>query len=150
MIRSEQDLLELLQRESILHPFRKPQALILVPQMDHSEAAAWENRLEHLRQQCGCTAGAIGLAVFAIASVAYILRTSSLSNSDFNADNLVLPSAIFLGGLIMSAALGKLLALSVAIIRYRRTCFELKRRLTGDPALILDLATPTTLGVPHP
>jgi len=38
-------------------------------------------------------------------------------------------AAIFLGGLILSTLLGKFSGVSMAMVRYRRTCLELQDRL---------------------
>jgi len=129
VVRTEADLQKLLQPEQLLHPFRKPQALIRVPGLLQSEAADWEKRLESFRQQCGCTAGAVAIGAFAVASVAYALRTGSIATDNLPSNSILLRAGVFVAGLVLSAVFGKLLGLSVAFLGYRRTCFQLMKRL---------------------
>jgi hypothetical protein len=129
IVRAEGDLLKLLQPEGRLHPSRKPTVLVRVPGLRDSEATAWEVRLENLRQQCGCAAGAIALGAFAIGGVVYALLQNSLALVNPPLTAILLQSGLFLVGLILSALLGKLLGLSLARIRYQRACLELQERL---------------------
>lgn len=129
VVHTEADLRKLLWPEQLFHPFRKPQVLIRVPELTQSEASDWERRLENFRKQCGCTAGAVAIGAFALASVAYALHSGSPATSNPLSSGLLLKAGVFVTGLILSAVFGKLLGLSAAMVRYRQTCFELMNRL---------------------
>jgi len=131
LIKSEADLQRLMRPESALHPFRKPPVVIDIAELTRAETAAWELRLEALRQSCGCTSGAVFLGILALASLAYVLASAvrpgfSLPGKD---ENFWDDGAIFLLGLIISAALGKLVGLSFAAVRFRHTCRALQERV---------------------
>lgn len=134
MILTKADLGLLLRPESVWHPFRKPRFRIRIPELPESESLAWEGRLENLRQQCGCTAGAIGLGAFVLLSVAYSLHDNSPVDT-LGLEAFVLRGAFLAAGLISSALIGKLLGLSVAQVRFRRACFELHKRLLAIEAV---------------
>jgi len=50
-----------------MYSFRKPRLLKHTPRMAEPEARTWQRRLGNLRQQCGCSAGALALGGFALA-----------------------------------------------------------------------------------
>jgi hypothetical protein len=97
----------------------------------------WQNRLESLRQECGCRASAIALGCFALAGVVYVtvtaLRPNIVTEPDYQV--LGLNGAVFFAGLVFSALFGKFMGLTRANILFRRTC----------RALVARLATPTTI-----
>lgn len=128
VVRTKDDLQQLMEPEGSMHSFRKPRLLIHVPQMADSEARAWEWRLEGMRQDCGCSAGAMGLCVFAVIFVAYALHNSSPS-ATLPPGAFLLDGVIFVAGLILSAVAGKLIGLWMAAGRFRRTCLQLQERL---------------------
>ena len=129
LVTSKDDLWLLLKREGILHPFRKPQPLIRIPELSKREAEAWEHRLENLRQQCGRQSGAFALAAFAILFVAYSLANDVATAGQLQLSDFARQGAILVAGLAVSALLGSLIALCFASFRFRRTCFELHQRL---------------------
>lgn len=129
VVREKDDLQQLLRPEGLMHPFRKPRLLIRTPCMAEPEARAWEWRLENLRQQCGCSAGALALGGFALAFLTVSLHNSSPAIGKLALRESLLDGVIFIGGLILSALIGKFIGLSVAMVRYRRTCLELQDRL---------------------
>jgi hypothetical protein len=131
LIRTEADLLALIRPQSLLHPFRKPPALLGIPQLSADENAAWCQRLEYLRQQCGCTAAAIGLGIFTLTGFVYVLTAALQTNPGTEPDHqaILLNGAVFFAGLILSVLLGKLVGLTFAALRFRRTCRALQTRL---------------------
>ena len=129
VVRTTTDIEPLLTPESIVHPFRKPRLSLQIPQMALSEVTAWESCFEALRQQCGCSAGAIALGVFVLCFAAFSVRNSSPASGQMSVRALVLYAALFVVGTTMSALLGKFVGLTVTLIRYRRACFELQKRL---------------------
>ena len=129
VVRKRDDLQHLPSPEGIMHPFRKPQLLIRIPQIAEPEARVWEWRLENLRQQCGCAEGAIALGVFALSFVAVAIYNTSPATGNLQRGEFLLDGVLFLGGLIVSALVGKFIGLSVAMVRYRFACFELQERL---------------------
>ena len=132
LIRTEADLLALIRWQSLLHPFRKPPALLLnIPQLPADENAVWSQRLEYLRQQCGCTAAAICLGVFTLASFVYVLAAALQTKPGIEPDRqaMLFNGALFFAGLILSALLGKLVGLTFAALRFRQTCRALQTRL---------------------
>jgi hypothetical protein len=137
LIRTEADLAQSLRRESIFHPFRKTPVVLNIPQLSAEENMLWQNRLESLRQECGCRASAIALGCFALAGVVYVtvmaLQPNSVAEPDYRA--LGLNGAVFFVGLVFSALFGKFLGLARANIRFHRTC----------RALVTRLAAPTTI-----
>ena len=127
--RTKDDLHSLLRPEGIMHPFRKPQVLICMPQMAASEAKAWESRLESLRQQCGCSAGALAFCGFVFSFLIVSAHNNLLATGHPPLREFFAVGVVFLSGLILSALAGKFLGLTVARVRYRRTCFDLQERL---------------------
>jgi hypothetical protein len=120
-----------------MHPFRKPQVLIRMPQMADPEARSWESRLESLRQQCGCSAGALALCGFVFFFLVGSAHNNLLATGHLELREFWVVGVVFLSGLILSALGGKFLGLSLARIRYRRTCFDLLerwRQLEASPA----------------
>jgi hypothetical protein len=140
VVRRKADLRLLLQSEGILHPFRRPPFLLRIPELPEPEAGAWEQRLEGLRQECGCTSGALALGAFVVLFLVYALHSSLSALDHLQPRVLLLGGAFFVAGLILSALIGKFLGLSMAGIRFRRTCSELHQRLQaleagGGPSL---------------
>jgi hypothetical protein len=131
LIRTEADLLALMRPPSPLHPFRRPPVLLDIPQLAAEENAVWGHRLEQIRRQCGCTAAIAGLGIFTAAGVAFVLIAALQPNSGGEPDYpaILLNGGLFLAGLIGSALLGKLAGLSLAALRFRRTCRALRQRL---------------------
>ncbi len=131
LIRTETDLLALMAEQSLIHPFRRPAALLDIPQFTPKEGADWGARLEHLRNQSGCTAAIIGLGGFTLASLLYVLaaalQTTPGSEPDY--PTILFNGALFSAGLVFSALLGKLVGLILAALRFRRTCRALRIRL---------------------
>lgn len=122
--------------ESLVHPFRKPPFRIGIPQLSVRENAAWENRLQELSSQCGCTAGTVGLTLFVLASLAYLLWIASRATADvpLHAGSSTALGGLFLAGLIGSALLGKLIGLTFAMLRFRQTCRRLLVHLGTMPS----------------
>lgn len=129
IVRGQDDLVRLLQRESVLHPFRKPRVQIRVIGLSGPDAAAWEARLEHMRQQCGCTAGAIAMALFAVGFVAYALGADAATPASLWPQVMV-QCVLLTGGLIGSALLGKMFGLYLERLRYESACLALRRQLS--------------------
>jgi len=128
VVRTADDLWKLLRPESVLHPFRKPRPLLQIPELPRREACLWEQRLDSLRQQCGCTSGAIAMGLFTILFVTYsALHISPASNWELA--SVAGQAAILVAGLIFSALIGKFVGLLAASLRFRRTCLALHQRL---------------------
>jgi ABC-type branched-subunit amino acid transport system permease subunit len=82
-----------------------------------------------LREQCGCTAGAVALGAFVVAFLAYALLVNPTAFSSPRPSVVLLQSALLVLGLVVSALLGKLTGLWFARRRYHNVCFELQARL---------------------
>jgi hypothetical protein len=137
VVKNADDIRELLRTEGMLHPFRKPRALIRIPELAPVEARAWEQRLENLRQQCGCTAGALAMGCFVIAFVVYSAWHSSTTPSPLTPAVLASQGAMLVIGLVLSALLGKFAGLLSASWRFRRACLELLERPKRNSRLAL-------------
>jgi hypothetical protein len=129
VVHTEADLLIFMRPHGLRHPFRKPPVEFRIANLPQSESRAWEGRFDTLRQQCGCASGAIALGAFTLGVVAYAFHRSIKAPGAPTPRELFLNGVLFLVGLILSALLGKLLGLSLATIRFRRACFELRMRL---------------------
>ena len=131
LIRTETDLLALMRPQSLLHPFRKPPALFDIPQLAADENAAWGHRLEYFRQQCGCAATVIGLGVFTLASLAYVLPAALQTNPGIEPEYqaILFNGALLVAGVVLSALTGKLIGLTLSALRFRQTCRALQARL---------------------
>lgn len=131
LIRTEADLLVLLRRQSLFHPFRKPPSLLDIPEFSADENAVWSQRLEYFRQQCGCTAAVIGIGAFLLATLVYVLAEALQPNlpSGTGHQEVLFGSVSFSLGLILSTLLGKLVGLTFAARRFRRTCRAIQTRL---------------------
>jgi hypothetical protein len=129
VVRTRDDLRYLLKPEGLMHPFRKPRAVIHVSGMSAPEAGDWESRLERFRQECGCSAGTFALCGFIVLFIAYAVLSEPDSTGDVQRGALLLKGAIFFTGLILSALIGKFISLCVATLRFRRTCYQLEERL---------------------
>jgi hypothetical protein len=131
LIHTERDLMGLMRSESLLHPFRKQPALLAIPQLQAGENAAWSQRLEYFRQQCGCVAAMIGLSIFMLGCFIHVLvvalQTNPANEPDYRA--VLFNGASFFVGLMFSALLGKLVGLTFANLRFRQTCRALQFRL---------------------
>jgi len=134
VVRTEADLRLPLRVEGILHPFRKPPLLIRIPALSEPEARAWERRLENLRQQCGYTAGALATGAFVVLFVVCSLHKQLDGTRQSPAGNIGTPRRFFVAGLILSALIGKFLGLSMARIRFRRTCVDMHKRVQAIEA----------------
>jgi hypothetical protein len=124
LIRSEADVLELTGACSLRHPFRRPPALLDIPQLLAEENAAWGQRLEYFRQQCGCMAAMAGLGAFTLSSLAYVVAVALQSNPGAEPDYQAVwfNSTLLVVGVVLSAVLGKLIGLTFAALRFRATC----------------------------
>jgi hypothetical protein len=129
VVKTKDDLWNLLQPESPWHPFRRPRPLIRIPELPPQEARAWEQRLDTIRQQCGCTSGALAMAAFALLFAVYSLRDLSSAAGSFGIASFAWQGTLLVAGLIASALMGKFLGLLSASIQFRRTCFDLHQRL---------------------
>jgi hypothetical protein len=131
LIRTQADLLALMGQQSLLHSIHRPAAVLDIPQLSADESADWGNRLERLRTACGCTAAVIGLGAFTLASVLCVLAAALMIPPSSEPDYLTIlfSGVLFFAGMILSTLLGKLVGLSVAATRFRRTCRELQIRL---------------------
>jgi hypothetical protein len=129
VVRTKDDLQTLLRSDNFLKSIRKPQLLIRIPNMAVSESKSWEWRLESLRQECGCSSGALGVFGFAFFVVSYLLYTNSPAVRDLRTGVLALYGGVFVAGLALSAVIGKFIGLRISAIRFRQTCFKLHERL---------------------
>jgi hypothetical protein len=123
--------LALMRPPSLLHPFRRSPVLLDIPQLAAEENALWGHRLEDIRRQCGCRAAVAGLGIFTTAGVAYVLIAALQPNPGGEPDYpaILLDGGLFFAGLIGSALLGKFAGLTLAALRFRRTCHALRQRL---------------------
>lgn len=124
LIRTEAELLTLMRPESPRHPFRKPPILLRLPELTDNDNAAWSRHLDDLAGQCGCTAALIGLGIFTSATLLYVVITALQTppGSGTDIQTLLLNGGLFLAGLILSTLIGKLIGLSIAALRFRRSC----------------------------
>lgn len=129
VIRSEQDLLPLVGAPAARTPWRRPRLLIRVAPMEEGEARAWEARLEGLRQQCGCTAGAVAMCAFVLCCVLFAAYSEPAAGAHPTVGELAFKGGLFIAGLILSAVGGKGLGLSMSRRRHRQTCLMLQQRL---------------------
>lgn len=131
VIRTEADLSALMRPESLRHPFRKPPMLLAFPEMGTDENAAWAYRLEDIRLECGCRAAVVGLGVFTLASFAYVLVAALQTDGGIEPDypRILFNGSLLVAGLILSALFGKFIGLTLAALRFDRTCRELLNRL---------------------
>lgn len=106
---------------------RGPRVLLRAATLSPSEAMSWEARLEHLRQDCGCRAGTVGLCLFTLALVLYSVEATHPASMSISAAFLRL--TLWTGGLIASAGTGKLVGLYIARVRFRATCRQIVDRL---------------------
>lgn len=132
LIRTQLDVVALMREQSLQHPFRRPAALLELPQLSPAESAAWGGRLEYWRGQCGCTAAMIGLGAFTVTGLVYVFFAAFQAvpgtiEPDYPA--ILVNGSLFLAGLILSAMAGKFAGLAVAALRYRQTCRALQLRL---------------------
>ena len=129
VVRSEADLGRVLQRKELLHPFRKPRVFLRNSGLSELETRAWEQQLENLRQECGCTEGALALVAFMVLYGLYVLKAGLLGPDVHRPGAAGLAVGFLVGGLILSPLVGKLVGLALAEARYRRTCGKLGERL---------------------
>ena len=131
VIRTEADLLALMRPEGLRHPFRKPPILLDFPEMRTDESAAWADRLEDIRLECGCRAAVIGLGAFTLASFAYVLVAALQTDAGIEPDypRMLFNGSLLVAGLILSALFGKFVGLTLAAQRFNRTCREFLNRL---------------------
>jgi hypothetical protein len=106
-----------------------PRLLIRLPGLSSSEARVWEEKLETLRQSCGCAAAAQGMAVFSLACAVTGGLGAFPAIDRFGAGGLAAAGLAFAAGLALSAVVARGVSLYVARLRYRRMCFRLIGRL---------------------
>jgi hypothetical protein len=115
-------------------PLRRPQLRIAVPHMAAREARSWESRLDTLREDCGCRAGAFALAGFVFCFlVAAVLDDAAIADGHA-AVSLAVYGGGFVGGVVLSALAGKLIGLWLATVRFRRVCRQLQEHLRAFEA----------------
>jgi hypothetical protein len=133
LIRNKLDVAALMREQSPAHPFRRPAALLDIPALPPEENAAWGSRLDYWRGQCGCTTAIVGLGVFTLASVVYVLvlalQTTAAGEPDYA--TILVNGVVFLAGLILSTLVGKLIGLTLATLRFRQICRLLEVRLAA-------------------
>ena len=129
VVRGPADLRMLLRPQAILRPFLKPGVLVRIPGLSPSQCEAWQQRLTPLTQECGCNTGTLAVGIFLAISVLAVFFTDIPGDVRFPLRNYLIGSACFVGGLILSAFLGKLSGQMLAALRLRRACQELEREL---------------------
>ena len=129
VVRSPADLRILLRPQAILRPFHKPSVLVRIPGLSPAASQTWEQRLTPLAQECGCNAGALAVGLFLVITVLAIFFSSTPDDVRFPMRTYLIGSACFVGGLILSAFLGKLTGQGLAALRLRRACRELEIEL---------------------
>jgi len=126
-----EDLRDVARLRPLPHPFRKPPLRIDFPRLSAAENAAWQDRLETFRLECGCQAAAIGLALFTLVVAAYVVTASLSPGLTAQPDTPAIAWALvaFVAGLIFSTLAGKAVGLFLAHRRYRRACQALLGQL---------------------
>ena len=135
VVRSPADLRMLLRPQAILRPFLKPGVLVRIPGLSPGECLAWQQRLTPLTQECGCNAGALAVGIFLAMTVLAVFFIDIPGDVRFPLRTYLIGSACFLGGLIVSAFLGKLTGQMLAALRLRCACRELERVLNLQTGL---------------
>jgi len=146
VIKTGDDIRELMRPEGPFHPFRKPRAFIRMPGLSPAEALAWEQRLENLRQRCGCTSGAVAMGLFAVLFTLHAVFDSPLATSSPSLSDLWLRGGVFAVGLILSALAGKFLGLLSASLQFRRACHDLLYRPSAIWAVMPNRSRPCCSG----
>lgn len=127
VIKTKSDATKLLQLQRRLHVASRPQVLIRVEGLRDQEAREWEDKLDSLREECGCRSGAIAVVIFIFAAVSYGLFAAPYT--PIQRGGVILDTVVFLVGLSLSAIIGKSIGLFAASKKYRYICAELVERV---------------------
>jgi hypothetical protein len=98
--------------------------VLAMPGLSQSELESWQIKLNTLHRECGCSMS----AKFLLASLLlYILYNIPIHPLSFG----ILASKVVLGivVLIVSGAIGKFTGLTIAQIKFKRSCRQLLRQL---------------------
>jgi hypothetical protein len=126
VIQSPSDLRVLLADRRSSWRLRRDPVLLSIDTMDKSESEFWEARLHTYQQECGCRLGAISSLVCAMLILTYIVLQATL---------LPLPAILLIGiagaiASLLTGFVGKIIGLSLARARFRRTCAQLLQRIS--------------------
>src|ERR1700749_5000846 len=126
VIDTDEKLLAICRSESLLHPFRKPMFKLRLPSISTADNLFWESRLDALRHECGGASPASALILFTLASLAWVVVSAAEHPSGaagrLSLHAFLLDIGMFSAGLVSSAMVGKVAGLSLAALRFRRTC----------------------------
>lgn len=125
IIHAASDLQEILGTSNGVWIKQKPRLLIRVRNVPVAQGQRWEAQLEELRSDCGCTAGAITVAVYSTILVLFCL-------TDQTSPPTVTVLERFAGwmvGLMAVGCAGKAVGIYRARARYRRVCLEILKCL---------------------
>lgn len=129
VVRGPGDLRALLRPRAIFRPIAKPTVLVRIAGLTPAECKAWQQRLGPLAGECGCRAGAQAIGLYLLVALIVVFVAHVPDAVRFPIAIYVAWAAVFLGGLIASALLGKLLGQLRAARRLHRACNDLEQRL---------------------
>lgn len=126
VIKTESDARNLLRLQQ-LYSLNRPRVLIRIEGLPQQEARVWEDKLDTIRQMCGCRSGAAAVVIFILAAVGYGLLAEP--HTLISHGNVALDTGAFAAGLVLSGIIGKLIGLSAASTKYRYICRQLIERV---------------------
>ena len=126
VIRSVGDIQKLLASPRVAKQLPRAGLVIAIPGLDETTKDEFQRQLNRYVRACGCTAGG---ATFLVASAVFIVYAIGVALNDTWADRLLTILAGLIGVPIL-AAMGKLLGLYVARLRFRRSCARVIRSLS--------------------
>ncbi len=125
-IASVRDIESLMTYKGIVEAHRHGQVKLRIPGLGEREANSFETTLNKHLSECGCLMGKIFLLGALALAVIYQLFRGNTSVRGIITGAVTLILAAVAGG-----AIGKMIGLAIANVKFRKTCTALKTRLAG-------------------
>ena len=126
-VRSESDLIGLRQTLSLSKFGRRQQITLLLPGLESAKRSQYEQSLNRLLRECGCSWG----AAFALVSVGTVLVLRLVHSPSVSFSYFLISLLFALALMVPAAGIGKILGLLRARCRFKRTCLELQNSIAA-------------------
>ena len=124
-IHTESDLITVRQKLSLREFGRHRQITLLLPQLEPTSRSNYEQSLNRLLRECGCSWG----AAFAFVTLGAVVAIRVVNSPGVSVSYIVGSVLLAMALMVPAAGLGKLLGILHARRRFGRTCLELQNAI---------------------